>query len=176
MPVYSEDIGGAALTRRLSYMDQPQGPVRRSGTKLVVRIGLQAILVILFVVAALLGTLGGVLFAYAGDLPQITALESQKYNQQLNNAFLGSQQSYKDATRVFNKLVAVTPDDQEADEPLIFLQLAQAAQSAGDLKAAITAYERYLEVAPDSASAPAVKAQLPALRNAANPKNQTGNQ
>ena len=54
---------------------------------------------------------------------------------------------------MFNKLVAVTPDDQEADEPLIFLQLGQAAQSAGDLKAAITAYERYLEVAPDSASA-----------------------
>ena len=100
--------------------------------------------------------------------PQITALESQKYNQQLNNAFLGMQQSYKDATRVFNKLVAVTPDEQEADEPLIFLQLGQAAQSAGDLKAAVTAYERYLEVAPDSASAPAVKNALPALRKAAN--------
>jgi hypothetical protein len=31
-------------------------------------------------------------------------------------------------------------------------------------------------VAPDSASAPAVKAQLPALRNAAKPKNQDQNQ
>ncbi len=69
---------------------------------------------------------------------------------------------------MFNKLVAVTPDNLEAEEPLIFLQLGQAAQSAGDLKAAVTAYERYLEVAPDSASAPAVKAQLPALKKAAN--------
>jgi tetratricopeptide (TPR) repeat protein len=115
-------------------------------------------------------------FGQAFANPQITALESQKYNQQLNNAFLGSQQSYKDATRVFNKLVAVTPDELEADEPLIFLQLGQAAQSAGDLKAAVTAYERYLEVAPDSASAPAVKAQLPALKKAANAPAPNANQ
>ena len=101
--------------------------------------------------------------------PQITSLESTEFNQTLNQAYLGSQQSYKDATRVFQKLIAVTPDDQEADEPLIFLQLGQAAQSAGDLKAAVVAYERYLVVAPDSASAPAVKAQLPQLKAAANP-------
>jgi tetratricopeptide (TPR) repeat protein len=100
--------------------------------------------------------------------PQISSIESAKYNQQLNQAFLGLQQSYKEATRVFQKLVAVTPDELEADEPLIFLQLGQAAQSAGDYKAAIKAYERYLVVAPDSASAPAVKAQLPELRKAAN--------
>jgi len=101
--------------------------------------------------------------------PQITSLESAKFNQALNQAYLGVQESYKDATRVFQKLVAVTPDEEEADEPLIFLQLGQAAQSAGDLKAAVKAYERYLVVAPDSASAPAVKAQLPQLKAAANP-------
>ena len=100
---------------------------------------------------------------------QISSLESNKYNQQLNQAYLGVQQEYKDATRVFEKLVAVTPDELEADEPLIFLQLAQAAQSAGELKTAIKAYERYLVVAPDSASAPAVKAQLPQLRAALKP-------
>ena len=61
-------------------MDQPQGPVRPSGTKLVVRIGLQAILVTLFVVTALLGALTGVLFAYASDLPQITALDNYQPN------------------------------------------------------------------------------------------------
>lgn len=108
--------------------------------------------------------------------PQITSIESQRWNQQLNNAYVGVQQSYKDAVRVFQKLVAVTPDELEADEPLIFLQLGQAAQSAGDYKAAITAYERYLEVAPDSASAPAVRQQLPALRKAANPKQDKQNQ
>lgn len=100
---------------------------------------------------------------------QISSLESNKYNQQLNQAYLGVQQEYKDATRVFEKLVAVTPDELEADEPLIFLQLGQAAQSAGELKKAITAYERYLVVAPDSASASAVKAQLPQLKAALKP-------
>jgi len=61
-------------------MDQPQEPARPEGTKLVVRVGLQAILVILFVVAALLGTLSGVLFAYASDLPQISALDTYHPN------------------------------------------------------------------------------------------------
>jgi tetratricopeptide (TPR) repeat protein len=102
--------------------------------------------------------------------PQITSIESQRYNQQLNQAYLGIQESYKDAVAAFQKLVAVTPDDEEADEPLIFLQLGQAAQSAGQLQDAIKAYERYLVVAPDSASAQAVRQQLPALRNAANPQ------
>ncbi len=108
-------------------------------------------------------------FGQAFANPQITALESNKYNQQLNQAYLGLQQEYKDATRVFEKLVAVTPDELEADEPLIFLQLAQAAQSAGNLKVAIKAYERYLVIAPDSASAAAVKAQLPQLKAALKP-------
>lgn len=100
---------------------------------------------------------------------QISSLESDELNQQLNQAYLGVQQEYKDATRVYEKLVAVTPDDLEADEPLIFLQLGQAATSAGELGAAIKAYERYLVVAPDSASAEAVKAQLPQLRAALKP-------
>ena len=99
--------------------------------------------------------------------PQITGIEAQRWEQQLNEAYVGIQNSYKEATRVFEKLVAVTPDNQEADEPLIFLQLGQAAQYGGDLPAAVKAYERYLEVAPDSASAPAVRAQLPQLREAA---------
>jgi penicillin-binding protein 1A len=64
----------------MDHVDHAQGPVRRSGTKLVVRIGLQAILVILFVAAALLGTLSGVLFAYASDLPRITALDNYHPN------------------------------------------------------------------------------------------------
>src|ERR1043165_6307466 len=41
----------------------------------VVRIARNAGIVALFVVAAALGILSGVLFAYAGDLPQVTALD-----------------------------------------------------------------------------------------------------
>ncbi len=42
---------------------------------LVIRVARRAGLVLLFVVAAVLGILTGVLFAYAGDLPQIAALD-----------------------------------------------------------------------------------------------------
>jgi penicillin-binding protein 1A len=44
--------------------------------RIVVRIARQALLVAAFLVAALLGTLSGVLFVYAGDLPQISALDN----------------------------------------------------------------------------------------------------
>ena len=42
----------------------------------VVRFARNAGIVALFVVAAMLGILSGVLFAYAGDLPQISALDN----------------------------------------------------------------------------------------------------
>jgi penicillin-binding protein 1A len=48
--------------------------------RVVVRVATQAGLVVLFMVAALLGTLSGVLFAYADDLPQISALDSYQPN------------------------------------------------------------------------------------------------
>src|SRR5260221_13845113 len=43
--------------------------------KYVVRLAKSAGIVILFVLAAVLGTVSGVLFAFAGDLPQISALD-----------------------------------------------------------------------------------------------------
>jgi hypothetical protein len=70
--------------------------------------------------------------------------------------------------------VDITPDQLEVDEPLIFLQLGQAATAAAEYKTAVTAYERYLEVAPGSASAQAIRQQLPQLRQAANPPEQQG--
>src|SRR6187551_1554783 len=41
----------------------------------VVRLAKNAGIVALFMIAAVLGTVSGVLFAYAGDLPQISALD-----------------------------------------------------------------------------------------------------
>src|ERR1700740_876546 len=41
----------------------------------VIRIARNAGIVALFLIAAMLGVLGGVLFAYTGDLPQVTALD-----------------------------------------------------------------------------------------------------
>jgi penicillin-binding protein 1A len=48
--------------------------------RLVVRVARSAVIVALFVVAATLGTVSGVLFAYAGDLPQISALDNYAPN------------------------------------------------------------------------------------------------
>jgi penicillin-binding protein 1A len=45
-----------------------------------IKIARSAGLIILFVVVAMLGILSGVLFAYAGDLPQITALDDYRPN------------------------------------------------------------------------------------------------
>src|SRR6266542_5313972 len=43
--------------------------------KYVVRLAKNAGIVLLFVVAAILGTVSGVLFVFAGDLPQVSALD-----------------------------------------------------------------------------------------------------
>ena len=47
---------------------------------MVVRIARQATIVALFVGAALLGTLSGVLFAYSDDLPEVSALDNYQPN------------------------------------------------------------------------------------------------
>jgi penicillin-binding protein 1A len=47
-------------------------------TRVVIRVAQQAGLVALFVATALAGTLSGVLFAYADDLPQISALDNYR--------------------------------------------------------------------------------------------------
>src|SRR3989338_8945790 len=56
----------------MSHTPTPETPQGRP----VARVARQAGLAALFVLAALLGTLSGVLFAYADDLPQISALDS----------------------------------------------------------------------------------------------------
>ena len=56
--------------------EQSAPPQRR----IVIRVARQAAIVALFVVVALLGALSGVLFAYAEDLPEISALDSYQPN------------------------------------------------------------------------------------------------
>ena len=50
------------------------------GPRVVIHVAWQAGLLALFLIAALLGTLSGVLFAYSDDLPQISALDSYQPN------------------------------------------------------------------------------------------------
>src|SRR5918998_1329031 len=43
--------------------------------RVVIRVARQATIIVLFTLAALLGSVGGILFVFAGDLPQISALD-----------------------------------------------------------------------------------------------------
>ena len=61
-------------------MATPEGIPPRKRTRLVLKVGLQAILILTFIVAAALGTLSGILFAYASDLPEISALDDYRPN------------------------------------------------------------------------------------------------
>jgi tetratricopeptide (TPR) repeat protein len=97
---------------------------------------------------------------------QITQIESNELNQRLSEKSIAAQEAYRNAARVYGDLVKVTPDAQEAEQPSLFLQQAFAAQSAGDYKAAIKAYKRFLVLSPDSPNAAGVKQQITQLQAA----------
>ena len=63
------------------------------------------------------------------------------------------------AVSAYKGIVKLTPND-----PNIQLELAQAAQQAGDAASAIAAYTAFLKLAPDDPNAPIVKQQLKQLR------------
>jgi tetratricopeptide (TPR) repeat protein len=97
---------------------------------------------------------------------EVTQLLSTELNERLSQEYIKAQEAYKKALGTYKKLVAAIPDAEEAEQPSIFLQLAFAAQSANDLKAAISAYKRYLALAPDSPQEDVVRDQIKQLREA----------
>ena len=84
--------------------------------------------------------------------------ESTKQLQALSTA---AQSAAASAVTTYKKLVALSPTD-----PNVQLELAQAAQQAGDYPSAISAYTRFLKLAPDDPSASIVKQQLKQLKQA----------
>ncbi len=60
---------------------------------------------------------------------------------------------------VFEKLTELV-----ADEPLLYLQYAQAAETAQDYETAITAYESFLDVSPNNPNAEQIQERIDALR------------
>jgi tetratricopeptide (TPR) repeat protein len=97
---------------------------------------------------------------------QVTQVLSGNMNQQLSQNYITAQNAYRNAANTYKKLVAATPDAQEAEQPSIFLQLAFAAQSANELSDAIKAYKRYLVLAPDSPQEAGVRQQIKQLEAA----------
>src|SRR5688572_30033030 len=69
----------------LYWLHMPEQPEQqavppRRPVKVVLRIAQQAGLILLFLGVALVGTISGVFFAYAGDLPEISALDEYRPN------------------------------------------------------------------------------------------------
>ena len=72
---------------------------------------------------------------------------------------VAAQAASAQAVGAYKKIAALQPND-----PNVQLELAQAAQSAGDTATAIAAYTTFLKLAPDDPSAPIVKTQLKQLK------------
>jgi tetratricopeptide (TPR) repeat protein len=90
--------------------------------------------------------------------PIAAALQSQS-SQAQSTAYSNYQGAQQKAEKAYQKLVKLTPSDANAQ-----LQLGQAAQAAGDTKAAITAYKAFLKLSPRDTYASQVKAALKQLK------------
>jgi tetratricopeptide (TPR) repeat protein len=82
-------------------------------------------------------------------------------NESVTTAYTAAQASFKKAEETYDRLAAAAPRD-----PNVQLELAQAAQQGGDIVKAITAYEKFLKLAPDDPTAPIVKQQIAQLKAA----------
>jgi tetratricopeptide (TPR) repeat protein len=93
------------------------------------------------------------------DPDPITSALSTQLEQEIQIAASEAQQASAQAVATYKKMTAALPKD-----PNVQLELAQAAQGAGDVATAISAYERFLELAPDDPTAVEVRRILKFLR------------
>jgi cytochrome c-type biogenesis protein CcmH/NrfG len=97
------------------------------------------------------------------------ALTSDPYSQalqtQLNDAYTKVITAYQKVAGVYKQAAQVAKGT--SDEPNSLLQWASAAQSANDVGTAVTAYQRFLKVAPDNPNAAAVRQTLAQLQASA---------
>jgi Flp pilus assembly protein TadD len=105
--------------------------------------------------------------ATIGPDPIDQAISTQA-SQAVNEAYTGAQDSFRKAGETYDRLAAVAPRD-----PNVQLELAQTAQQSGDIPKAITAYEKFLELAPDDPTAPIVKQQIQQLKASQAPAQDT---
>lgn len=86
---------------------------------------------------------------------------AQDANERFNAAYTQLQGTFGDAMRTYQRLARLSPSDAT-----IQIQLAQAAQNAGDVGVTLAAYKRFLKLAPDDPSAADVRAQVKAIEQA----------
>jgi cytochrome c-type biogenesis protein CcmH/NrfG len=94
----------------------------------------------------------------------ITAASTSGAQTAFTTAYQKLQTAYTSATGVYKRLAKRTPND-----PTVQLQLASTAENSNDAKTAITAYKRFLKLAPDDPSAPSVKQHLKQLQASVKP-------
>jgi tetratricopeptide (TPR) repeat protein len=96
-----------------------------------------------------------------GQDPILEAVQA-RVNERLNDVYSRMQTEYRLALSVYADIARLRPRD-----PTIQFELAQAAEAANDTEAAIAAYERFLQLAPDDPSAAAVRDRIKLLRSPA---------
>jgi tetratricopeptide (TPR) repeat protein len=95
-------------------------------------------------------------FFQAGAFEQaLVTARTERYNELLGEV----QAAAGNAQRTYERVVKLAPRD-----PQLRLLLASSAEQAGDVNAAIAAYEQFLKLAPEDSSAPAVRRAVKDLR------------
>lgn len=89
----------------------------------------------------------------------ITNAVTSLYDDDVSAAYAVVQDASARAVDTYRKITKALPND-----PTVQLELAQAAQGAGDNATTIAAYEQFLKLAPDDPTAPEVKRLLKQLR------------
>lgn len=88
----------------------------------------------------------------------ITDALSSRHNEALNRAFTKLTGALTSAVAAYKVVAEAQPNDSA-----IQFELAQTAETANDLPTAIAAYKRFLKLAPEDQSAPAVKERIAEL-------------
>lgn len=97
--------------------------------------------------------------AFGAD--KIQAAIASRYTEALTEAYGDATAAATASVATYKKIAAI-----EKDDPNVQIELAQAAESAGDTATAITAYETFLTLAPEDSSAALVKDRLKQLKPA----------
>jgi tetratricopeptide (TPR) repeat protein len=93
------------------------------------------------------------------DVDPISQAVSGSISEDSSTAYFEAQQASARAVDAYRRITVVLPND-----PTVQLELAQAAQDAGDVATTIAAYEAFLKIAPDDPTAPEVQRLLKQLR------------
>jgi tetratricopeptide (TPR) repeat protein len=89
----------------------------------------------------------------------ISSLIKNQATPRIQELVQAAQASSAESVNAYKRIVVISPKD-----PNVRLELAQAAQQAGDAATTISAFEAFLKLAPDDPNAPIVKQQLKQLR------------